>query len=599
MNLRKRFQVFEPIKKNSGLFSLFDRSAVGWMMILMGWIIPPTAAALSPEIVIKGVAGDVRDNVRHFLSLAEEACDTPPWRIRQLFARSDEEIRRAVRAFGYYHPNIRSNYRIGEKCWSARFEIRPGPRVHVEQMDVRILGEAADDPAFAILLEDLPLRKGAPLTHAKYQQIKQKINSLGAERGYFDSRFLVHELRVDTEKNLAAVRLHWESGPRYRFGRLRIEQTVLNPRFVQRFITVQEGEPYESSQLATLYQSLAGSDYFAQVEIRPRIPEAENLHVPVDIVLAPRKKHSYAFGIGADTDTGPRVSARYENRRLNRFGHRFLARIKLSPVLSEAGAEYRIPLAQPAKEQFSLRAGYKREDTTTTRSDTLTFGGRLSLLRESGWLETRFLDWAREDFEIAGESRSSTLLVPGIGWARSRADDKLYPKRGSSLNLQVRGAHEALLSDTSFGQMNAYGKWVRGLPWGGRFIGRSELGATAVTDFAFLPSSYRFFAGGDQSVRGYDFKELGPKNDEGDVVGGRYLAVFSAEYEHPLTQKWGLATFIDAGNAFDSFSEGLKIGIGVGVRWHTLIGPLRLDLAFPLDEAKDAFRIHFSMGPEL
>jgi len=125
------------------------------------------------------------------------------------------------------------------------------------------------------------------------------------------------------------------------------------------------------------------------------------------------------------------------------------------------------------------------------------------------------------------------------------------------------------------------------------------VGTIQTTDFDNIPSSLRFFAGGDQSVRGYEYESLAPSDADGDLAGGANLVVASLEYEHPVAEDWGVAVFADAGNAFDSFDEGLKTGVGFGVRWYTPVGPLKLDLGIPQDDADDEFRIHFSFGTGL
>ena len=132
-----------------------------------------------------------------------------------------------------------------------------------------------------------------------------------------------------------------------------------------------------------------------------------------------------------------------------------------------------------------------------------------------------------------------------------------------------------------------------------RVLGRVQAGGIATTDFESIPPSLRFFAGGDQSVRGYDYQSLSPKNNQGDRIGGRYLVAGSAEYQYSIAEKWRLATFVDQGNSFNSLEfPSLKTGVGIGVRWVSPVGPLRLDLARALDD-DGGFRLHFSMGPEL
>jgi translocation and assembly module TamA len=262
--------------------------------------------------------------------------------------------------------------------------------------------------------------------------------------------------------------------------------------------------------------------------------------------------------------------------------------------------EYRVPLNKPVYDYYAAQAGYKHEDTDDTKTDKILAGGKHVYLLENGWLQTLGLYWTDEKFNAGLQSGEAVLIIPEVGWLRRRADDNIWIRDGYILNFEGRGSYEAVFSDVSFLQFRATAKGIKQLPWqwAGRLIGRAELGLMTVSDFSQLPVSYRFFAGGDQSVRGYDYKEIGPTDASGAVLGGRYLGAFSIEYEQPVTETWGIAAFVDTGSVTDTFNVAFKTGVGLGVRWHTLIGPLRVDFAVPLSEAQDAFRVHFSMGPE-
>jgi len=141
--------------------------------------------------------------------------------------------------------------------------------------------------------------------------------------------------------------------------------------------------------------------------------------------------------------------------------------------------------------------------------------------------------------------------------------------------------------------------WMHPLPWNSKFIGRTELGATLVDQFDKLPPTYRFYAGGINSIRGYDYKELGPKDSEGNVIGGKFLTVLSLEYEKAVFDDWGVAAFIDSGNAYNPDNLLLKTGAGLGVRWYSPFGPVRIDFAMPLNESNSSFQIHFAAGARL
>jgi len=193
----------------------------------------------------------------------------------------------------------------------------------------------------------------------------------------------------------------------------------------------------------------------------------------------------------------------------------------------------------------------------------------------------------------------SRLLIPGVSWTRIDADSRIYTTRGSRLALSLQGAARGVLSNTSFAQADLQAKVIRSFGTGNRLIVRGEAGATYVSDFSRLPVSLRFFAGGDNSVRGYAYRSLGPTDASGAVIGGRYLLVGSVEYDRRIVGNWGAAVFYDAGNAFNSRPASLKRGAGVGLRWRSPVGMVRIDLASALSEPGHPLRLHISIGPDL
>lgn len=186
---------------------------------------------------------------------------------------------------------------------------------------------------------------------------------------------------------------------------------------------------------------------------------------------------------------------------------------------------------------------------------------------------------------------SSLLLIPGLNWAWINADDRLYTRRGVLFGFELRGASTALLSDLNFVQGVLHLKGVYALNDASRLIARGDVGATAIKEkFEELPTSLRFFTGGDASVRGYAYNTIGPTDSENVVIGGKNLLVASVRYEHQVRDGWSLAAFVDSGDAFDGAKPELKTGVGVGLRWRSPVGPVRIDLASGLDSPPgDAF----------
>jgi translocation and assembly module TamA len=562
---------------------------------------PPPARA-QKNISIEGVDGEVRKNIEARLSLGDEPCDAEPWRLDAGIDQAVREIRQAMQAFGYYRPRITPDFQsaAGDHCWHATFDIEPGAQVTLRDVDVRLEGEADTDDAFRKLLARLKPTPGSPLRHDRYEALKNGISDLAAARGYFDSRFTLHELRVDPQAGYADIQLLFVSGARYHFGETSVDQDVIDDSLLRRYLHYSDDDPYALSALTETSRALSSSGYFDRVLVQPLLDDAKDQRVPIQITVTRSKRHQYTASVGYATDTGPRLGLGYKNRRLNRKGHQFTSDLSLSEVISKITLGYSIPLEHPETDKLTFEAGYKHENTDSYRADTTALSATWSHLRRNQWLEERVLAFGREDYKVGSDDKTtSLLLMPGIGWSKTVADNRLYPRKGYRLSFKTRGSLQQVVSDVSFLQLMANAKGVVGLPWRARLIGRVNSGVSFMNEFDQLPASVRFFAGGDNSVRGYAYKSLGPKNADGEVEGGKNLLVGSLEIERPVTEKWGISAFVDSGNAFNGADVHPQTGVGLGINWRSPVGPIRLDFAHPLDKDGDRIRIHFVMGPEL
>ncbi len=565
-----------------------------FVLIVLCMIAPIVLA----EVSISGLGGKVKDNVRLMLSMEKQKCDAPEWKIRGLYAKADQEIDEGLRALGHYHGVVKKSLAFGKACWQANFDINPGPRAYVNDVSITINGAAHDDPEFQGLRDSLLKTKGSPLDHGQYERMKRRIELLALERGYLKGKFTENKLLIDKELNKAHIKLVFDAGKRMVFGTVVVNQDILNPEFVEKFIAIKSGEFYTIEQLVRTHNNLSQSIYFDLVDVRPDT-ESDDYQVPVTINLRPKKRHHFSFGVGFDTDIGPLIDAAYTNRRLNSRGHFLTSELSLSPVLSTAAVEYNVPLNNPVSESFSFGGGFKREDTDSFNATSATLSGRLKHALDSGWKQTLFLDLDYEDFLIGSTRTKTLLLVPGGSWLKSVSNNALRPTKGYRAKFDVSGSYQNPLSDVSFLQGALSATWMHPLPWNSKFIGRTELGATWVDQFDKLPTSYRFYAGGINSIRGYAYKELGPKDNEGNVVGGKFLTVLSLEYEKAVFDDWGVSAFVDSGDAYNPGSILLKTGVGLGVRWYSPFGPVRIDFAVPLNDADSAFQIHFAAGARI
>lgn len=559
------------------------------------------AADARPKIVVTGVDGAVRDNVLAHLRLDDETCGAPSWRVRRLYREAEQQAQTAVRAYGYYDARIEKAFEQTSECWSVRLAIDPGQPVQVRDVDVRVTGPGAGSPEFETILREIPLVDGKSLNHDDYEKYKRRFPSAADRLGYFDAVFATSRVDVYPDDLAADITLLFDTGVRYTFGDVTFDQDVVRPELARGYIDFEPGQPYDSKRITKLYEALLTTGYFYGVDIRTT-PNGEPDHdVSIAIRMNAAKFRSYTGGVGFGTDAGVKLRAGFHHRRWNRKGHQLEVNGSWSKVIAEAGASYQLPLNDPRNNWLSFDAGYKREENSSADSETWKIGAKTFRQQTENWLRTYFIDFGYEDYVVGVDDDDSFLLIPGVSWERTMKSGPPRPLSGIKVNLEISGAAEPLLSSTSFAQVRGFGKLAHALWPGARGLARAELGFTLKSDFDALPASIRFFAGGDVSVRGYDYKSLGPTDDLGLVVGGSHLAVFSYEVDQLVRENWAVAAFVDAGNAFDNLDNlDFKVGVGAGIRWFSVLGPIRVDFAVPLaSDAEDSWRVHVSLGPDL
>lgn len=552
------------------------------------------------EIRMEGDYPKLKDNAEAFIGEVEGRSED---NLRRYAPTAVDQAEKALRALGYYSPLITWTIQEGDSEETATLilNIRPGEPVRVTSRVVKIQGDAADDEAFTSNLPEHPA-EGEILNHGEYNNLRNTIENRARRRGYFDGRFQTRVLRVDPDTRSAEITLIYDSGERYRLGEVMFEEGHwFELDLLQDFVTFEPGTPFHSDKIAQLNRDLQSSGYFRGVDIDASPASAENGVIPVKVALDRRDQRSVAAGVGFSTDVGPRFRGTWREHWINPMGHKRGAETELSEPRQNLTTWYELPLDPPMTDLIRLTAGYQREDIENVESELLTLGQQWQHQLDDGWLQILSLRWEGERFNIGNdETGTSSLFLPGVGYSKIHTDSPLDPSRGYRLQVDATGSHRALLSDVDILHVNALAKGLFTLADKHRFLGRVQAGAVATNRFEDVPPSLRFFAGGDQSVRGYGYETLSPENENGVPVGGRFLMVGSLEYQYQFADQWRAALFVDHGNAVNNLSDPLATGVGVGIRWISPVGPLRLDLAKGLDpELGGGWRIHFSMGPEL
>lgn len=575
--------------------------------VLLLFLLAPHFAGAHPLLALS-IEGDLseiqRQNVRSFLSLARLSDNEPldAAVFQRLYGKARKEAAKALEPFGYYAPTIDlSHQRNPQGIWQVGLRIDTGEPVLVSGVDIALQGEGADDQRLLAAIQEFPLGREAIFDHGLYEQGKERLITLAMDNGYHRAVYRSSRVAVSKKQRTAAIHLELDTGRRYLIGPLRFEADFIDHDLLRKITPIHEGEPYSPKALTLVRQSLFNAGYFASVDVHADFDQAEPVSnkVPITILLTPNLVHKYGIGLGYGTDTGARGTLEYTNRHVNRFGHQLDLQTQPAQRKSNFGGVYTIPIGDPKKDRLSLSGRYQTEEYDNTLTDTLNATISHDHFRNRGEFSTyfRFLD---ENYDTGSQddSNHTRFLIPGIKGALIWADDRIATTRGLRLTATVLGSSDSLLADADFVQttLQAKGIYSFGEQW--RLIGRSEIGTTLVDDIYSIPPSLRFYAGGDQSVRGYGYKKIAPSDDEGNLLGGKNLLTYSLEVERTLYEQWSGAVFYDSGMVSDTFTGTMHSGAGVGLRWNGIFGQIRLDLAKSLDE-NGSWRIHFTMGADL
>lgn len=580
---------------------------------LIGVLIGAQSAMAGVRVIIEGLKGaTLRDNAQRSTGLyAYRDRDVSAAQVRRLYDNAPDEIRRALEPYGYYRATVEGDLSQDGNDWVARFTIRVRTSVKVRRIDIAFTGPGAGDDTLDALRDQFPLKIGDRLVHSRYERGKAALQSAIEGNGYLLAQLDASRVDVHVADNAADIVLTWNTGVRYRLGETRFEGAQFPDQFMRRYVRHREGDYYDSDTMLKLQRRLIDADYFGFVSVSPSLQDAQDDVVPITVQVAPAPRNVYLGGLSIGTDSGFGIRGSVERRWVNSRGHKANAEVELSQRLTAAAANYVIPLPGEDARSFNVGITHRREDTDSSESETTSvFAMENRLWR--GWLRDLGLRALYGDFEIAGEQDSSTLVFAEGRLSRRRANDDLFPTQGYSLRLEARAGAEALLSDTDFVQARAEARLIHPLGEKQRVYLRGIAGATYVDDFDALPPPLRFFAGGDRTIRGYGYQALGPEvtrcgHDADDptrcedfVVGGKHLAVLSAEFERDIARDWAIATFVDTGNAFTDTSDfELRTGVGLGVRWRSPVGLVRLDIGHGLDSPDNTVELHIVIGPDL
>ncbi|MDP5255591.1 MULTISPECIES: autotransporter assembly complex family protein [unclassified Vibrio] len=569
--------------------------AVIFSVALLSLVSLPTWAKVDFELA--GVSGDIEKNIQAHLAAIKESEYNTSLRFRSRLTSSIED---ALNALGYYQAEI--EYQISDDNSELTAQIQLGEPVLITTLDIVLTGEAENDEDFQTLLSETDLKVGQRLNHQDYQSLKSSLQSLAVQKGYFDAKFTQSKLAVSVKKNQAYIHLHYSSGIRYHFGQVSLSGSQIVDEKVFSLMPFKEGDPYDVNQLGLFNHNLSNTNWFSSIFVEPKLDNlGQQRDLPIDVNLAPQSQNQLETGLGYSTDVGVRGSLTWKKPWVTETGHSFSSSISLSDPEQAVTASYKIPLEDVLHRYYRIAYGLKHVDYEDTKSLESNLAFEHHWHPDQGWNRTLFVRYLVEDYEQADQDDIGHFVLPGVTFSRTRtkSDAGRMPLWGDKQSVTLEYGDSALFSETRVLRLQATTKWIRSIGQNHRGIVRLEGGANLTDEFTKLSPSLRFFAGGDNSIRGYDYESISPTDDDDDLIGGKFLATSTLEYQYRLTGNWWLATFYDYGDAFTDTPDWNR-GVGTGIRWASPIGPVRLDFAWGLDsDPGDRFNIHFSLGPDL
>ena len=609
-------------------------------------------------ITIKGVSGPLRSNVLAYLSFSryQKSKHVTEDTVYRLENRVTREVQSALRPYGYYEPTVQSSVTpAGAGNWNVSITIHPGQPVLLTEVDVRVTGPGAGSRHFTRITSKLPFHTGQRLNQAEYDSVKSDLLRAAATYGYLDATLTRHELLVNPRAHTASVALELATGLRYRFGATTIEQHAVNEKLVRKFLRYRQGQPFDLSEVLRTQFALDDSQYFINLEVLPGTPDRAQHTVPISIRADPSRPNVYSLAGGYESDTGARGILSWQDRRLNSYGHKMDVDLEAAQVTRYSlQSHYIIPIGDPAVENLSLSATAVQQQLADVDARTLSIGP--SITRVFGSLQTVwFVNGVHATgtvgTTVAGavdpsskaciaEAQTGTpcdtnitigiptndMVVPGVDIASVPRGYLGEPEFEHGFFAEIRGSEGAFGSRANFLQMHIQLERVFQLSPKWHLLLRDELGATAASHFNAMPPAMRFFAGGEGSVRGFEYNGLSPTQEyctsgspricDEAQAGGKDVFTGTVEFDRDLPRNFGVAAFFDYGNAFNHFGPQvnaiisdqqqityvkgplLQYGAGIGVRFRLPVLTLGIDIGQPLSQSGTP-RLYINFSPKL
>jgi translocation and assembly module TamA len=567
------------------------------------------AADLRYEIAVEGVDDDALRQLLEDVSETKRLIDRPPPSLARLRRRAEDDkakLLQVLRSEGYYRGDVTVAMNSSARPIKVTFKVNLGPLYRLQSVSIEI---EPPDPALVVpTAGEIGLDLGEPAAAQTILDAEKALLDRVLAQGYALAAVSPRRAVVDHDTESMDLTLRLNPGPLTRFGPVNIVGLdTVEEDFAAKRLDWREGQLITPERLAEARASLRETGLFSTVQIALGETPDKDGQVPVTVDLTERKHRSVGLGVRYRTDEGPGGSASWEHRNI--FGRGESVEVELDG--SFIGAFLIGSFRKPdfGRRNQALLADVKLAYDDTDAFKTKSARGRVGLERQLGegmklQAGLSFLGQEVEDKATDEGSETFGLLSLPAQFDWDRSNDALDPSKGGRLRVANEPFVDVIGNGLLFNKARVdYSHYVEVLAVPQVVLaGRTSVGSMVGESRADIPANLRFYAGGGGSVRGFGYQLAGQLNDDDDPIGGRSLLELSGEARVRVTESIGVVAFVDAGTVYSStvpdFSETLRIGAGPGLRYFSPIGPLRLDVGFPLNprNSDDTWQLYISIG---
>ncbi len=552
---------------------------------------------------------DVQDFLQRHLELLRYRAlgDLDAGELQRLAHSAELDARALLGTLGYFSPTVTVRLHDADGTAKGRRLVsvlaQPGPATVVTEVAISFTGSITTLPQAdlqrAAIRDTWALAPGMRFTQAGWNDAKaQALRRLGAQH-FALAQVALSRADVDPDTRSARLSLTLDSGPAYRLGALRIDGLQgFDRNLVERIARLRPGAPYNHAQLLEAQQRLQKSGYFDSVFVTLQT-DGDPSAAAVLVTLREAMRNKLVLGIGASTDSGARVSVEHTNHQLPVIGWRAVSKLVLDRNNQFAGTELTSTPDQGSW-RWLTSAQLKNDNTSDVQVQSQTL--RLGRTKAADSIDRNYsLQYDRTRSTDAGIVTRAQSVSGSYSWTQRNFDSLPFPSSGYGLGAELGGG--VTLGDRRDPFVRSVVHWLGIWPLqarAGRLTARAHGGVVLARDSAVLPSTQLFLTGGDATVRGYAFHDIGTRSTTGQTTAGRYLLNGSVEWQRPILvdgqpSDWESTLFIDGGSVADRPADfKAKIGIGAGARWKSPVGPLQMDLAYGV--AAKRLRLHLTVG---